>query len=68
MKLSIITFTSCIILNNDAILNERKYKLINQLDYIKIIYNINELEKNVIYLKNKKNKFNLKLIYNNFIV
>ena len=57
LKLSIITFTSSIILTNKEILKNQNIKLIEQLDYIKFIYNINELEKNVINLNNKKNIF-----------
>ena len=68
LKLSVITFTSSIILTNKEILKNQNIKLIEQLDYIKLIYNINELEKNVLNLKNKKNIFNSKFDYNNFLL
>ena len=54
-ELSIITFTSCIIFIDKTILRKKKFELINQLDYIKIINNINQLENNIINLKNKNN-------------
>ena len=54
-ELSVVSFTSCIVLIDKKELEKKKYKLVNQLDYIKIIYNINEIEKNIINLKNKNN-------------
>ncbi len=53
MNLSAISFISCIIYNNT-----NKYKLINNLDYIKYVNDINELEKTIIALKNSSNSFN----------
>ena len=53
MNLSAISFISCIIYNNT-----NKYKSINNLDFIKYVNDINELEKTIIALKNSSNSFN----------
>ena len=56
MELSAIYFTSCILfMNNKKI--ESNILLINKLDYIKYIYNFDDLENNIIKLKKLDNNF-----------
>jgi hypothetical protein len=56
MELSAIYFTSCILfMNNKKI--ESNLLLINKLDYIKYIYNFDDLENNIIKLKKLDNNF-----------
>lgn len=55
MKISVINYISCIfILNNNHLnLNDNIKNNIKNFDYIKYIHNINELEINLIEIKNK---------------
>ena len=53
MNISAISFISCIFYDDT-----NKYKSINNLDFIKYVNDINELEKTIITLKNSSNPFN----------
>ena len=56
MELSAIHFVSCILFKNNTE-NENNTDLINKLDYIKYVYNLEELEENIIKLKKLSNNF-----------
>ena len=56
MELSAIHFISCILFKNNTE-NENNTDLINKLDYIKYVYNLEELEENIIKLKKLSNNF-----------
>ena len=64
MELSILYFTSCILYNNFTQNYETEYKEY-KLNYIKTIHNINDLEKNLIDLKDISNNYNIKKKYKN---
>ena len=64
MELSLLYFTSCILYDNFNQNYEKEYNEYN-LDYIKIIHNINDLEENIIYLKNISNNNNIEKKYKN---
>ena len=57
-ELSALYYTSCILYKNSHI---KKYNLIFNLNYIKIINNIKTLKKLLIILKNTTNKYKLKI-------
>ena len=64
MEVSILYFTSCILYDNFNQNYEKEYNEYN-LDYIKIIRNINDLEENIINLKNISNNNNIEKKYKN---
>jgi hypothetical protein len=56
MEISAIYFKSCILFMNNT-KTESNISLINKLDYIKYIYNFDDLENNIIKLKKLDNNF-----------
>ena len=66
MELSALSFTSCILYGN--ITDNKKMKLVLNLNYIKYINNINSLEEQLINLENKSNEYkNNTLINYNYL-
>lgn len=60
MKLSILYFTSCIVYGNKTENSGKLNNLLFNLNYVKFINDINELEKKIIELKNRANNFDIK--------
>ena len=60
MKLSILYFTSCIVYGNKIENSGKLNNLLFNLNYVKFINDINELEKKIIELKNRANNFDIK--------
>lgn len=60
MKLSLLYFTSCIVYGNKTENSGKLNNLLFNLNYIKFINDINELEKKIIELKNRASNFDIK--------
>ena len=59
LKLSAITFVSCILLKANSYEDNINYNLINKLNYIKYIYDLNQLEKTILQLTMNLIKYNI---------
>jgi hypothetical protein len=58
LKLSAINFISCIFLKANSY-EDNNYNLINKLNYIKYIYDLEQLEKTILQLKMNLIKYNI---------
>ena len=58
LKLSAINFISCILLKTNSY-EDNNYNLINKLNYIKYIYDLEQLEKTIVQLKMNLIKYNI---------
>lgn len=58
LQLSVLSFTSCILYGNDTDDSNINILFDVNLNYIKYMSNINELENQLIYFQNESNKLN----------